>query len=329
MDFLNLNFVSMLGEDPAFTYAGAAQLVQRIAAATATQGEILPIQPPALNASWSLQFWGPAIQCNNVSETQRTTILNSYVSYVESPSSWILPPSYISWGIQNSTEAIPFNNTTGTLELSQYGWYDYGFVTMFVAYIGDYDIIPWTVMQEHFSTSSIQAFGGWPQILRNLSAIECNLYNSSYAVQFEYTNGAQNVTISRPDTSQDVLFTAAQADFNLPMGANETWDGFDQSSMLAASYQAIFDAFTQLIYGIIYSQTEQSDSFITQTILTETEDLEFLYTQLAIQNTVGDSPAFQMRSMEPLLGSRGPLIDALERLFENFTISLLSDPYLQ
>lgn len=58
-----------------YEYNGPSIAVRRIAAASAAQGSVLPIVPPALNASWTTQFYGPAIHCHSVSESLRNEIL--------------------------------------------------------------------------------------------------------------------------------------------------------------------------------------------------------------------------------------------------------------
>lgn len=44
-----------------YYYRGPSRSVDRISNAVAAQGEILEIKPPALNASWNLDFYGNAM----------------------------------------------------------------------------------------------------------------------------------------------------------------------------------------------------------------------------------------------------------------------------
>ena len=338
-DFINPNFVNLVApEGNYFNYEGPSQLVQRIASATAAQGEILPITPPALNASWSLEFWGPSVHCNNVSDSQRTAVRTT-TDYTYKPTmSDTLPLSYFSWAVDESM--LPFYSDSGTMMLNSNALSLLEPAAVFMAFDSDYELLPDGIMR-NYSNASIQAYGGWSHILRNMTILRCDLFNSSYALDFQYTNGAQNIVVSKADTSQDTPI-AAEANFYFPTGPHETWNAtqcnqldypapicFQQSEAKKASYQGIKDAFNMLLRGSIIMQSEVSDSFITQTVLTDTDELQFLSNQPAVSTTLGNSPAFQSRPTKPLLRSRGRLIDALERLFENITISMLSEPYLQ
>lgn len=51
-----------------YKYTGPQLAVKQIAAAVAAQGSILGISPPALNASWTLPFAGPSLQCQESGE---------------------------------------------------------------------------------------------------------------------------------------------------------------------------------------------------------------------------------------------------------------------
>lgn len=329
-DFSNLNLFNLgIIGDGFFSYAGPSRLAQRIAAATAAQGEILPITPPNLNTSWSLEFWGPSIQCNNVSASQRMAILDNYGSYLNTN----VQLSYFSWTAYN---VLPFTNDSGTMTLSAITPSVNGSAAVFLAFDGDPQGLPISI-----EGGTTLPWGNWSEIVRNVTVLRCDLFNSSYNLDFQYTNGAQSIAVSKTNASQDTPITAEE-DFYFPMAPNEVWNAtasngsdsihgtcFEQSCAMKVSYQGIFDAFNGLLYGSIQAFTELSESFITQTVLTETDELQFLYNQQNVANALFDSPYFQSRPTTPLLGSRGPLGNALEQLFENITISILSEPYLQ
>ena len=80
---------SSMGEWGLWAWSGPSQPLQKIATAAMALGQILPITPPAPNhgrpypnASWTLNFWGPLLQCNDVIGIARdqiwTNIWNSY-----------------------------------------------------------------------------------------------------------------------------------------------------------------------------------------------------------------------------------------------------------
>lgn len=63
-------------------WSGQSQAIQHMASRVMAAGQVLPVTPPAPNATWTLDFWGPALQCNDVPETKSdeifTNIWNSY-----------------------------------------------------------------------------------------------------------------------------------------------------------------------------------------------------------------------------------------------------------
>jgi hypothetical protein len=61
IDFLSLNFAILESAMTDFHYSGPKYTVDRVVAATLTQGSIIPISPPATNSSWALDFAGPSL----------------------------------------------------------------------------------------------------------------------------------------------------------------------------------------------------------------------------------------------------------------------------
>ena len=302
-----------------YGYEGPSELVRRATAAAAAQGEILGINPPAPNASWSLEFWGPAIHCQNVSESNRTLILNNYGAFVESKWGAVLDP-YFSW-IKQEDSSLPFYNGSGAFTMSAASFTSTGTPTLYMAFNAILKQLPRRLRKYlplSYANSTVQSMGGWPEILRDTTLISCELFNSSYDVQFLYTNGAQNVLVSRPDANSDQPFEAQAS---------------SKSISRYASYQAIFDAFSQLLVGEVSTTMSLSTTTSTslgQTILMDTEELSFLSSQLLLPSSALTHLTNAIsRNETKLYGTQGPLLNAMERLFENVTVSMLSQPYLQ
>lgn len=345
-DFVNLNFANManvefgpLSDEPSnqFEYQGPSQLVQRVAAATAAQGEILAILPPmsALNASWSLEFWGPSIRCNDVAEPNRSQILNNYGAYLQDDGDGITGSlDYFAW----TPYLLPFFFMNNMWSLSRQD----------ISGSTAADSIYIAVDDPRASSSSyvgpldnetVQAHGGWPGMLVNMTLLACDLFNSSYVADFVYINGRQSITVAK-DIALDVPLVSTDI-FVFPLGPQQSWnmskcndktytpyDCYDPTIARVASYQAIRDAFTLLLTGKLDQGTGFSTSFITRTILMDTDDLAFVSNDQVSNDYRANETAFQTLSFVPLLDSRGPLTDALETLFQNITISLLSEPFL-
>ncbi|CAG7922017.1 unnamed protein product [Penicillium olsonii] len=94
VDFTSTNFAeinSAKGQDSdgnfrwLSIYRGPAAETQRIVNSVATQGSILPIDPPAVNSSWSLKFHGPSLLCDNVDEALRAYITENVAQVMKKP----------------------------------------------------------------------------------------------------------------------------------------------------------------------------------------------------------------------------------------------------
>lgn len=54
-----------------YYYQGPSKAVEQVVQAVAAEGSRLTVVPPAPNATWTLDFPGPALQCQNVSDSSR------------------------------------------------------------------------------------------------------------------------------------------------------------------------------------------------------------------------------------------------------------------
>ncbi|KAK4541999.1 hypothetical protein LTR36_007199 [Oleoguttula mirabilis] len=347
-DFVNFNFVDMyynmeINNGHNYYYDGPSQLVQRVSGASATLGEILPITPPALNSSWTLEFWGPSLRCGHVAGQERDSILDNYgagfIGY--SNDSCTAPLPYYSWVSQGIglPNILPFTEFNGS-------WYPTGYPSPngtaqpLLLLIDD-----GTSLMDDIGICSkayIDARGGWPGVFGNVTLIQCELFNSSYTAHFNYTNGIQNITALKTNASQDTV-VVPQPETYLPYGPFETWtnatcppgkpgisddaDCINKTNFQQLSYTGIADAFNNLIVGAgSPAAVTGSDIALDQTVLMYTNEMDFMY----YDDTDGErTPPIIGTQCTPLRRSLGPLAPAMERLFENITISVLSNPYLQ
>lgn len=307
-----------------YEYKSPSIALRRIVAATAAQGDILPISPPALNASWQIDFWGPAIHCNNVSSQNRTNILENYKN----------APGflYFSWVMRNwyPHPVAFYNDTGGRYRLTDIRQTEANQPTILIAY-GSKEDLTGTDLSPGIDAIS------------NFTVVSCQLYNSSYNVRFSYVNGSQTITVSRPNKSADTPVDHFKF-LNID-AINGTWPPdsighmsrgtrVDVSTTCAGktcaqrgSYQAIADAFNGLLYGTI-SYTDEYLTDIGRTILMDTDDTPFRSRELFAFRTELTDSVYTGRNYSSG-HSRGQFLHALERLFENVTVSILSEPSLQ
>ncbi|KAK4565306.1 hypothetical protein LTR86_003923 [Recurvomyces mirabilis] len=202
--------------------------------------------------------------------------------------------------------------------------------------------------------------------LTGSTMLKCDLLNSSYTADFTYTNGIQSFNVS-VDPLTSTAITPKEC-FNVDGQESDTAHAAkvarrDQRSELGPdltrllSYQSIAQAFNQLLLGSItmggYSYLlgnpygddiavktpgVQINSSISKTVLMDTRELAFVsqfngvnetFTSLQTRLNAPNETQYRGVANQIQTGTRGSLKDTLEGLFQNITISLLADDYLQ
>ena len=89
IQWASLNYVSHVGVilegiDVAspYVYNGPSNEVLGIVRSVSSSGSILPIPISLPNASWTLEFSGPAVYCSNVSQSERARIADNVAAAV-------------------------------------------------------------------------------------------------------------------------------------------------------------------------------------------------------------------------------------------------------
>lgn len=395
-DFTTFNFVAALkfyGEKGGWGWTGPSQPLQHIALAVMGLGQILPINPPAPNASWTLDFWGPALQCNDVAATERDRIWTNIWNYYNDTStdthaflSWV-PRSYPDSQDLFIDRDLPFvfkvsdvSDAGGPPDSSVS---TDGPASLFIAVLPETQVFMFTT--QDLSTSARNfSYKGWEcpfQIIQKLTdpicddgnttfapalvykdstLLRCDLVNTSYSVEFSYSSGAQDIRISPNMTGNSPIVHASNTFLghnspgwsDLSEQANcssfraNSYDSrytpclFDIDAVRLLSYQGIIAAFNQFVLGDIQNlgDSVNMNTTIMKTILAETKELAFIrdwnpsygsYSDLQVLLPSGAGWAYPGLENSKLPDTRGDLKSTLEQLFQNFTISLLAEPYFQ
>ncbi|KAL9032237.1 MAG: hypothetical protein Q9180_006614 [Flavoplaca navasiana] len=202
------------------------------------------------------------------------------------------------------------------------------------------------------------------------TVLRCDVHKSAYATTFSFINGVQDVEIKHvTDFTDSPMATISQimlyfdsADTNkgifhpracplsVPKPTLDAMDGLmpsclnDQSVLSTLSYQAVMQAFIDLVAGMISVGGSQSRNTLIasttkleSTVLALTPELAFLKAE-----DRESYPSVQQQAVswnqEPFTGlinsaaaphSTLPFQQALEQLFQNITVSLMSAPDLQ
>lgn len=199
--------------------------------------------------------------------------------------------------------------------------------------------------------------------------LRCQFNNASYSATFEYVNGRQTIETSVEAASDVVPLvpvgcvtgpiagTNAAEEDQMLQGVTDRRDRncstlnvvgedcrFDPELVRTLSYQSIADAFVELVQGTVGlggkflpHPAVTFNSSIAKTVLMDTTELSFLqtyevddlYTDLATFSQESNGTSYIGLSNTKNITSRGPLARALEGLFQNLTLSLLSEQYLQ
>ncbi|KAK5740520.1 hypothetical protein LTR17_004557 [Elasticomyces elasticus] len=208
----------------------------------------------------------------------------------------------------------------------------------------------------HGTFSPVKAFD-------DSTLLRCDLLNTSYSIEFNYTNGVQEVrvktdkTINTPVLNGSAYFLGPSLHIDgavNPLGACGTFhtnpipDGegtpcvFDLDAIRLLSYQSISAAFNQFITGSISIDTLSgiaANTTIMKTVLAQTNELAYLrevhtndlLPQPRLQSLItNNSEAWW--DHPGLASSQLPSVNrdlktALVELFENLTISVISEPY--
>ncbi|KAK5165936.1 uncharacterized protein LTR77_008860 [Saxophila tyrrhenica] len=213
------------------------------------------------------------------------------------------------------------------------------------------------------------SYSGFSEVvLSDATFIECQVFNTSLSAKFEYVNGGQQVVVTRnqkPDDLPLLPIEQVTGPMNPTNGGNDFQIGLDEIKNASCStlnlsgeqclfqpevlrvwsYQAVVDAFNRLVQGTIGLDTSSISPGIDPqtnllgTILQNSNELAFLQGyDIRADSTIPSLSALVDASLgseyEGLFNNATildhlPLATALEKLFQNITISLLSDKILQ
>lgn len=357
-----------------FFYTGPSTAVLTVTNSAMSQGAILPIPPPAQNASWTLDFLGPSLKCKEVDhETKFRFLANAIEAYNAknlSQSASLYLPLYVSWiptyfWPPASNLPFPYVEINGTSN----GTISPNVITS--TQVKD----DWSELTLYLMTiPKTQKLLDWPnpsnvsmtienaKELYTGTCLSCKLYNSTYRVAFDYREGSQNVSIEVPHedaTSQSAPIksitgpeiinplrnsTSRVYHYENPeicLGAvdpppQNRCGRINRTVVRSLSYQAVFDAFSRNIQGLIDDVFDSSDTSIKDMALVDNKQLRFLREQGSMWGP-SLQEAVSVFNNTDLLGlsnskeyhSEQLLARAIEETFRNVTVSFMSSPSLQ
>lgn len=370
LDFRSMNFLAAMPkmddstdtpELSTYLYNGPNQPLLEISNAVMAGGQILPITPPAPNSSWSLQLAGPSLKCRDMDNSLHQEVRQNIAQGINDSAgpdlfgylSWF-PSS--GWWNRSLTSNVPFLSkgengkivfTQGSLgpALGQNA-------TLFVAAMPQV----FAVKQPAIFAAYNKWNGSTPSWLDG-TMLQCDLYNSTYQLSFNYVEDEQHIAVNLLDPERDQQ-VVPQSSMLGPNPDHLDKNGCEATGSITSgqsalcysnphmlrtlSYQAIMDSFATNLKGAMYvnsGQQLQRQSNIMNTALLGTPELSFLRTRaasstfgnetmqaeiLAINNAYTQGLISKDTSM-----SSQHLTSAIEEMFRNYTVSLLSSRALQ
>ncbi|OQO04768.1 hypothetical protein B0A48_09692 [Cryoendolithus antarcticus] len=338
-------------------YAGAAGLATLVwlVVATAGQGTFLPLAPPnaAPNATYTQTFPGPTLRCarvegqllsqitRNIEQTAPTVENVKQEGYdVDNATSF----GYIAWTPSSSDpRPFDFDNTTYIINPGTLGPIDIGPASIFVA------VLP-AMINRHTHHGLVNA----SDVTTNATVLQCTLYNATYNAAISWTNGVQIVEITYGQSygtvvPKSLLYAGAMGlGLTASASAASPWS-FNVTSVQTLAYQAVMDALGQVLVGTIGNSFDSAGALqaegtnIMNTILSDTKELDFLRKYMNGESATAGWSSFQAYLSQGNTSDVWPgvsvpdsrtadtleLRSAIEQLFENITISLMSSALLQ
>jgi hypothetical protein len=287
------NFASPLPVDDS-AFDGAGNDLIRIALGCATTGSILTITPPRPNSTYSLDFYAPALSCEIAPANDSVTIQEQFYNWTGSSGGSGL--NYFSW-VPTPTDGSDEGWANGCGNGSAANPPPFNttanFVTIDQCSYGWYD----GYAGEHGWSAKLNVFVPRDQIINSSILLNCSLNNASYTVGFDFRDIKQILEVSNKSSVNGVPFFD-DLDDTFALGNASAGRGLLASEV--AAYISVMDAFGRLMAGAV--ETYHYGTVTPYSTLV-------LSTSLSSLLTTADNAT---------------VAQAIEQLFENITLSLLS-----
>ncbi|OQE37973.1 hypothetical protein PENCOP_c009G07293 [Penicillium coprophilum] len=349
-------------------YLGPSSETQRVVNSVAAQGTILQIEPPAANSSWSVEFHGPTIVCDNVNQTLADHITQDVAQAINQSRSienrawslWLY--NYLSWAPESDSlvDSTPFRydneSDRYTERLIPLGPQDR--VTDFRSQLWGpenpgVEGPPLSLFVATFPhaldyTEFHQAVENVDNAVRNATIVRCVLHNASYQADLTYVNRDQTIHARDITVLNGVgyLQGVTNIDYGKAKISSNTSFYHNAQLMESLSYMSIMEAFGSLLFGSIItgmavitnsrgdenrtvSGTDNLNTTILSTSLLDTAEMRFIQSIIGSSSRSPFDSYWTERSISTSNGSSPNLSKALEELFQNITFSLMSSKMFQ
>jgi hypothetical protein len=347
-----------------YEYYGPSQALRRLVTAVSTQGLVLPIDSPGLNASYTTTFDAPAIRCSELPQDEQVVIQRNLADYIQTINCdgatayrvWFGRLPYITPELGNSNASTasdpsdlqPTGQSLGIMAPAAAAFRVAVLPRMLSMSSGESGALiePLACTYKENEVLGKDAEKPLEDLAVNSTMLQCALYNATYNIDFSYINGEQQVTAEVAQRDEAIL---ALKGLYGPGGTDCTHKAiddaklkceFDLAPVRRLSYMAMLDSFLGVIGGTvgIYQAKLDINSFVTRTTLMDTTELKFMSDDAFQVNDQSHKPFMQIALNDygrpdiaglkdpRMLGTSPSLIQGIEQMFQNMTISLLSTP---
>jgi hypothetical protein len=274
IDYDFVKFYTMTDGGP----AGQSPSISRLVTGGMIQGTVPNIPAPAANSSYTLSFSAPLIQCSNSSDNVNQQVYDfahkNYAQYT----------SYLAF--EAYTDNITYNLYRAVYPESP------------SSFTGNYSGDP----DGDIAGKTIITI--WPYMGADRRwVVECGMYNASYTVNFNFTNGVQSTTI----TDLEVLGRVrAHRQHEIPKPPNE--------EQLFA-YTGMMAAFSDVLVGKCTANPSHcSDTKVLSSALVNSQAIwDLVFGDVDVGNTT--------------YASLGNFLDVISELGRNLTLNFFGNPY--
>lgn len=298
------------------TYLRPRTILNRLAEATGTTGEILQIPPVFVNATYELQFFGPTVKCNDANKSvteqivaaidRSKSIKDSSIEEIQNSYFAMVPDLSVNGtkSQEGVVQAANHSDTSSAMHGSNQLWL--GFSRNQVGVDGKIQVRP------HY--------------------LQCSLYNTSYHVNFSFVQGAQSLKLlnaSKPLNAIDYPNGPSESD-KAQMNMAYTsfmWVLSDQLTGSIAFYRNISKESNPK--GEIWSEITSN---IQNTALLGSSDLQSFFDFNAnlypSKKGTKKGKVSDQRAEDIALAQNRTLDVLIEELSSNITLSLMSSDLL-
>ena len=352
-----------------YFYNGPSRAVTNIVQAVAAGGAILPLRNPGLNSSYTLEFPGPSLRCANIPADLRAVMQANIARATQPVSNDCTPYGFLGWTpAQNLNysgllpQPLPFTVTSdGNYSLNAYTLTNRAGsspASLFIAAIPG--MVHMATLATHQIASACVDLTENSTLTRNRpfvnsTFLQCDLLNSTYTADFKFVNGEQDVSIRTTPIDGNIITTAyaiygsslyPKAGANAsdsscsPFNLNDQTCAFNSSLVSTLAYQTVFESFNALLVGsVIGGESPTFETRVQDTSLIDSPELAFLsepvtpdgFGLVSLQQAVLASNGTSYNGIydNKSTVTNKPLAAAMEELFQNITISLMTSKQLQ